>query len=191
MIDLRVVYRRIVDSFWRKRRHIHSPESPSILALAAIGTDWPHYRKAFASDGSLRDILILDTTIAHWQAFIAFLQAGSYPLRFTSNGVACPLPPALTDLFSQWASHTPLLAIDVCGITLVCHFFAENTIELDFIPGYIHDADTARILLTFMQEIATALSRPIRLTPENEPDDPLFDYHPQTDIWFSHLGKGT
>ena len=144
---------------------------------------WEEYKIEFSHDGSLRDIYILDAEMSDWQHFIEFLKAGHYPVRFSLNGEQIDLPEKSAVIFQKRDVIIPLLTIDVDGLTVNCHFFQDNEIEMDIDPREVTSELKAHILFEFMQKIAEAIGKPIRITPENLSNKVIFEYEPRTGVF--------
>jgi hypothetical protein len=56
----------------------------------------------------------------------------------------------------------------VHGIDLACHFFAQNEIELDLVPGAVRTPEQADGLRRFLGGLADLLDREVLLTGEKE-----------------------
>jgi hypothetical protein len=133
--------------------------------------NWSEYKREFSWDGSWRDIYVLNTKIDDWQDFINLLRNSEFPV----DG----LPDDLPSIFSD-AEIRPLLTINVGGVTLNCHFFRTEEIELDLDPREVTEVEKANELFRFMEAIGCALRKPVRMTPENLKDRPIFEFWPET-----------
>jgi hypothetical protein len=114
-----------------------------------------------------------------WHDFLKFVNSTRYRLSFQINGTPARMPSDATTLFST--DTQPLLQIHVGGVTLNCHFFLEDEIELDLDPHELtHDHDGARAdsILVFMAALGEALRKPVLMTAENAPDAVIFRYDP-------------
>ena len=129
------------------------------------------YEEAFVRDGSHRDLYVRSTSLNDWHDFLKFLNSTGYRLSLQTDGTPTRVPSDVTPLFS---ADTPrLLQIYLGGITLNCHFFLEDEIELDLDPEELTDDDDdskADAILAFMVELGEALRKPVLMTAENAPD---------------------
>jgi len=134
--------------------------------------NWQQYKAEFLCDGSYRDIYVLD-----------FLRSSGIPHHFCGEDK----PELLNDLsvyFKERDQHGSLiLSIDVDSVILNCHFFIESEIEFDLDPKEITDESKAVAVFGFMEIVSEVLSLPIRMTPENMDQTPIFEYTPRKSIW--------
>jgi hypothetical protein len=141
---------------------------------------WQDLKSAFAVDGSLRDLYILDTTVEDWQRLLDFLASSGYPTRLTEHDETAPLPRRADDI--PWATEdgVAVLEVDIGGPVLLCHFFSVDEIEFDFEPGEVTSPAHLAALVVFMQRVSSKMRKPIRLSPENESEIALLEYDPRT-----------
>lgn len=131
----------------------------------------------FVVDGSWRDIYVFATTIADWDSVLAWLQK-RFPgaLEFSIDSKEALMPESMEEILRLREEASPLLQVNLAGLTLNCHFFADYEIELDLDPRELTD-DAFRALLGFMRELGELLRPNVYLTPENSPKIPLLVYH--------------
>jgi len=148
---------------------------------------WSQYKKEFAWDGSWRDVYVLNTSIADWQALLELVKSSAYQCEFTIDGHPEPLPEDVRDILScWWADHAPLLIFEIGGIPLYCHFFSEDEIEFDLDPRDMTQEEKAGALFEFMKSLSLALGLRVRMTPENMREEPIFEYDPEAGVWSYH-----
>ena len=145
--------------------------------------DWQQYKAEFLSDGSWRDIYVLDADVTIWQRLLDFLRSSNIQHHFGGEDK----PEYLNDLgtyFKERGQHGSLiLSIDIYGVILNCHFFIESEIEFDLDPKEITDESKAVAVFEFMEMVSEALTLPIRMTPENMDETPIFEYSPGKRAW--------
>ncbi|MCB0153960.1 MAG: hypothetical protein KDF65_04120, partial [Anaerolineae bacterium] len=112
--------------------------------------------------------------------FVDFLSESEYQVTFLVDKIASPLPTRVDFIFDQL--ERPLLSIVVSGVTLNCHFFTIEEIELDLDPREVDDESKLRELLYFISRLGGVLEKEIKITPENVPDVPLFIFTPERGI---------
>jgi hypothetical protein len=158
--------------------------------------DWQEAKAAFDWDGSLRDIYIVDTDRGDWERLLAFLGSSRWPWRFTIGGEPAQLPADVATLLSDQGpaseyQNSPLLSLDVAGVTLHCHFFWPKEIEFDLDPRQVVSAESLSAVLDFMATLGRRLDRPVVLTPENLPQRPYFRFDPdrQSIIYVPYAGR--
>ena len=141
---------------------------------------WTKYKNEFEWDGSLLDLYTLDIHISHWQRLIELLQ-GTYSTIFTADGNVTSMPKDVADIFHLREEKNVLMAIELDGIQINCHFFTEDEIEFDIDPREISTEEKATRLFEFMQIIGKTLQKEVILTPENLQGEVIFKYVPETD----------
>jgi hypothetical protein len=136
------------------------------------------YEEALESDGSLRDLYVLSTSLNDWHEFLRFVKSSRYPFSFHINSAPAPMPKDAAAALSISPNAKALLQIDLGGVALNCHFFHEADIELDIDPREIVDDAKVDAVLAFMTEMGKALKKEVRMTPENCPETIIFRYDP-------------
>jgi hypothetical protein len=166
--------------------------APSTIAAmdgrdSSLPVPWSQLQAALKPDGSLRDIVVLDTTMEDWERAYRFVRG-----LFTSGDARLvpdpdPLPKSILDVFALTASDTmPKLGIHLGDVRLNCHFFGEREIEFDVWPSDVSTEARAELLLTFMDGLATAVGRPVHLTEENVHEWRWLTFDPGTGAWTTH-----
>jgi hypothetical protein len=145
--------------------------------------EWQKYKDEFTWDGSWRDVYVLNTNVTIWQQFLDFLRSSGIPHSFGGEDNADFLGD-LEAYFKERSEHGSLiLSIDINGVFLNCHFFIETEIEFDLDPREVRDEDKANGVFNFMEILSETLSLPIRMTPENMEETPIFEYTPEDRTW--------
>ena len=140
---------------------------------------WSNCERDFEPDGSLRDIYVLETSLADWERLLQALPS-TYQLHFQSGDLET-LPSTASEAFRLAQVQGALLKIDAEGIKVHCHFFWDRDIEFDVDPKEIASEREFRSLVSFMRFTGQALGKPVRLTPENLQEHRILEYHPATD----------
>jgi hypothetical protein len=160
---------------------------------------WPELRLAFIDDGSLRDIVVPDTSEADWRRALDFLRARGRDAGTQLTTEPEPLPERVQDIFGLWDEQSVCLRFVTNLLDIKCHFFGPGQIELDVHPGQLATPDAAAALLVFMRELGEAVGRRVLFTDENR-HDPMWvwlTYDPTTRAWAKGqrfdvtLGPGT
>ncbi len=145
--------------------------------------DWSKYKDEFACDGSLRDVYVLNTNVVIWKQFLDFLKSSGIHHSFRGEDST----EYLADLAAYFKERSELgsliLSIDVNGVIINCHFFTETEIEFDLDPKEVTGEDKANSVFQFMEIVSETLSLPVRLTPENTEETPIFEYTPRDHTW--------
>lgn len=126
------------------------------------------------ADGSLRDVYCSPCTSEHWEAFLRF--ADMYESVYSFEGEVGRIPSIDSIFTNREGSH--LLALRVGSAQVNCHFFVPEELELDIDPKEVRDDAQHDRMMEFLFELATAIGLPVRLTPENRPDQPFFTVDP-------------
>ncbi|WP_455203710.1 hypothetical protein [Kaarinaea lacus] len=138
---------------------------------------WDDYKNEFDADGGLRDIYVNDTSLKDWQRFVDYLRKTEARLEYFVDNEVQALPAQIDEIF-QSREHARLLSIDLGGVSLNCHFFVLDQIELDFDPGDIRSEAQAKVVFRLMSTVARVLDKVVILTYENEDQQPVFKYQP-------------
>lgn len=133
----------------------------------------------WACDGSLRDIYVHRTTLADWQRLLD--RAESLGAKYAFNGLNATLPSAIDIFNNRSGSHS--LTFDVDKVSLHCHFFVAEEIEIDINPREIESAAQHEAVLDFVATLATALGKPASITPEDSPQAPFAVFLPKACVW--------
>lgn len=141
---------------------------------------WTDYKTEFEWDESGRDLYIPATTVDDWQRLLDYLSTSQYDLEYSVEDEETPLPSDVRRIFGLKSDASGFLCVDVHGIPLNCHFFAETEIELDLDPRDVDTEGKLDELFEFMSEVGRLLEKPVLLTPENTHNKPLFRFDPQT-----------
>jgi hypothetical protein len=142
--------------------------------------DWEAQYALFTWDGSWRDLYVLNTDIGDWQRLVDHLRQKANQLTFSIDGTPLPLPPTVEAIFAVYDYASPLLCIALDHVYVNCHFFCIEQIEFDIDPRAIKDAASFELLVGFMTEVGTTLSKEVCLTPENVQEYVLLRYNPAT-----------
>ena len=139
---------------------------------------WTDVAEAFSWDGSWRDVYVLEADLTVWNKFLGSVPIWSWTYRYSANGEPSALPTTLTDFARQLATSA-CLEINVGGISLNCHFFAEAQLELDLDPRQVQGQGDLDRLVGFMTRLAQSVGRPAVLTPENLPATAVISVDPE------------
>lgn len=131
-------------------------------------------------DGGLRDVLLLETTAAEWQAAFATVVDGPWPTQLKLNDVEAE---SVRDTDVRELLHgeeTALLSVDVAGAIFNCHFFGDNEIEFDVWPTEVTHANFEEVL-RFIRAVAVASNRNAYFAHESGPPGSIFGYRLDAD----------
>ena len=150
---------------------------------------WTKVSEDFAFDGSWRDVVVTETSIADWQAALDALRISRFRTKYTVVGSEAPLPASATDAFAPAsateafarADSATMLRVFAGPVELVCHFFTVHEIEFDLDPRELTDQEALDDVVAFMALLADACSKPVLLTPENAHEVPILRLRPGCD----------
>jgi hypothetical protein len=142
------------------------------------------FADAFYVDGSLRDIIVSNTTIDDWEKLYDELKAGQYDLTYECGG-SHSLAPNVREIFVKRGMHDtcPALSLKLGANTLNCFFRCEEEIEFDLAPRDVSSEEEVWRITDFMRTVGKRLGKDVCLTEENAHDFELIRYrHEEDDI---------
>jgi len=147
--------------------------------------DWSQLAPDFQADGSLRDIYVLRTSLSDWALVWRALMASPDRLSFSIDGEAAELPLDIKEIFGLRDAHSIMASFAVGNQRLNCHFFDEGEIEFDLDPRHVNGLADVEPVVQFIVMLGRAVSKEVRLTPENAQDLIIARYDPVRDevIW--------
>lgn len=124
-------------------------------------------------DGSWRDIYVLDTTWEDWRKWILLVNQ-TYEVTFY-NGLTQQVEIGINAeaVFSYLTGKTDLInsaTIKLEGITIKCHFFTDEEIEIDIDPREIVLIEDHNLLINYMTTVSICLNKPVIMTAESSQD---------------------
>ncbi|MCU7615605.1 hypothetical protein NZ698_00225 [Chryseobacterium sp. PBS4-4] len=136
--------------------------------------DWKYLKEEiYFSDGSLRDIYVLNTSREDWQKWIDFVN-GNYEIEFhycdhkgnrlTSKKIISKY------VFNSWDrinDFTNDATISIEGVIVKCHFFGEEEIENDIDPNEVKTLEDHYLIINYLKSISKILNKEVILTLEN------------------------
>ncbi len=145
---------------------------------------WNDIKWIFEPDGSLRDSYVQEASIDDWEKLIDLLN-NRYSLQVTiaeSETIMNQIDKVhavkyLTDKSGETKSIR--VKVDLKKISMTCHFFLPDQIELDIDPNEVKSIQDFQIIEKFMEEVSKILNNQVTLTGENSPEFPLakINYH--------------
>jgi hypothetical protein len=155
----------------------------SDLRWSEVREDW--------EDGSnvLRDIYVLSTTEDDWQRVLDLVRASGWPSSYTEGDNPAPLPTKVGEIFERTSGLSVLLRIwPTEGVAIHCHFFVPDEIEFDVSPREVTGQTQLDAVCGFVRAIGKALDKPVLVTWESTPSEPIMRYQPGTDAIDRVLG---
>ncbi len=139
---------------------------------------WHDLEGEFNFDGSWRDVVVLHTNMADWQAVLEAIRLSSMEVRYSVANEVVPLPAQVHDAFPEAGFCDRLLQVRVGTAWLHCYFFEEETIEFDLDPREFGSQTGIQHILLFMALLACATKKTVALTPENSHSTPNIEVEP-------------
>ncbi len=135
---------------------------------------WQDCAKAFNVDGSLRDIYVQDTTVVDWEVFLGAVSTMTTNLFV--DGEPLPLPTEVKEIYRDNEKKSFLLEIHLGQVTVNCHFFTKDEIELDIDPAQVTTQTELDSIVAFLAVVGRALGKDVMLTDENLPSSIWFTF---------------
>ncbi|MYN00822.1 hypothetical protein GTP41_01790 [Pseudoduganella sp. DS3] len=130
-------------------------------------------------DGSLRDVYLTGVDIHGWERFIQY--ASAYRLTYKADGEDAAFP-GLGEVFRRIdTSHC--LSIWIDDVSVNCHFFQDDEIELDVDPGEILGETEHAALLKFVAGASNAVGVSAIITPEGSQGSPFLAFDTKRQTW--------
>jgi len=123
---------------------------------------WAECRDDFVPEGSLRDIYILDGSLAAWNALLNIARACD--AGFFIDGEEAPLPEDAAHALTARKSASVLLSLDWQGLVLNAHFFTEEEVELDLDPKEVTDQRSLDNLCSFLAKLSEMTNQEVIVT---------------------------
>ena len=126
----------------------------------------------YYSDGSLRDIYVLDSTIEDWKKWIGFINE-NYQVKFkyfdNQGNKKIESKINFYEVSKYWNNYENSISAEflVGEVLLKCYFFSSDEIENDFFPEEVKSLEQHYLILDYLKSISKILNKEIILTPEN------------------------
>ena len=133
--------------------------------------------KNLRKDGALRDIYVLETNIEHWRKLFKILTS-AYKSEYYVDGSVKQIPASVDEVFDLRGSASPLMRFQVAGVTVACHFFCFEQIELDFDAREVNSETAFEGLISVLKLIGDGLNKRTIMTYENDEQNPFVSYEP-------------
>ncbi len=141
---------------------------------------WNEVSHIFEVDGSLRDILVRETSVSDWNKLISLSQQLG-KVSYQSDGEDTGLPSAANLLDDK--EHAHCMKIDLGGPVANTHFFDYVEIELDLDPREVGSQAALDKVLNFCSKLSLELERDVAITEESNPEAILLSYSFQRRCW--------
>jgi hypothetical protein len=142
------------------------------------------FADAFFVDGSLRDIIVSNTTIDDWESMYREFTVREFDMIFEC-GDSNTLPQNLSKFLEIRGPHDqcPRLRVIAGANKFSCFFYCQDEIEFDLNPRDVTSEDEFLKVIDFMRTIGACLAKDVILTEESAHDYVLIRYrHEEDDI---------
>jgi len=136
--------------------------------------NWKSIEEYFKPDGALRDIYIYDANIELWNFFLNFVTS-NFSFIFQYQDVERKTLLSYEEIKKFQNDNPIVLKILLDKISINCHFFCEDEIELDIDPKEI-DENNYNSLILFIENIGFNLNRNVIITDENSKESIFLTY---------------
>ncbi len=136
--------------------------------------DWKYLKdNVYFSDGSLRDIYVLNSSRADWIKWIDFVN-DNYKIDFnyfndkgepTHNNKILYEP-----IFNTWDGISNIIVdstVHIDDVLIKCYFFSEEEIENDIEPSEVKSLENHNRIMDYLKSISKILNKEVILTIEN------------------------
>ena len=126
----------------------------------------------YYSDGSLRDIYVLDSTIEDWKKWIDFINE-NYQVKFkyfdNQGNKKIESKINFYEVSKYWNNYENSISAEflVGEVLLKCYFFSVDEIENDFFPEEVKTIEQHNLIIEYLKSISKILNKEVILTPEN------------------------
>ena len=142
---------------------------------------WHDVPQIFEVDGSLRDILVRETSVSDWDKLIS-LSFKLGDVSYQSDGEDALLPTSATKLLVS-KEYAHCMKVDLGGPVANAHFHTSEEIELDLDPREIGSQASLDKVLDFCSKLSLALERDVAITEESDPEKNLLSYSFEQRSW--------
>lgn len=126
----------------------------------------------YYSDGSLRDIYVLDSTIEDWKKWIDFINE-NYQVKFeyfdNQGNKKIESKINFYEVSKYWNNYENSISAEflVGEVLLKCYFFSIDEIENDFFPEEVKTIEQHNLIIEYLKSISKILNKEVILTAEN------------------------
>ena len=149
-----------------------------------MSLDWTDYSAQFEDQGTLRNIIVLGTTVGDWQKMFDWIRTSEYPLEYLIDGEPSTFPVTVQEAFATVGEDTYSYSFDIEGLPVHGMVYSERfaeEIEMDIEPVNVMTQDEFDHLIAFMQNLSNELKKPVMLTHEMNRDEVILEIEPEAD----------
>jgi hypothetical protein len=130
------------------------------------------------TDGSLRDVLVLETTVEQSDQFLNYVRPMIRQGDFLLGPEVVDLPASYEEILEMQVDEMALLMIPVGRSTVNCHFLDTSELDLNIRPSECNDEESWSALSCFLQGLADAVQGDVLVTAENKPESVYMRFKP-------------
>lgn len=143
---------------------------------------WNDVAEWFASDCSSLEAYVLDASETDWQRAIDLVRSQGWRFDYTVEDHSLPLPQQVAEIFARTCEAFVNMRIwPAPNLRVNTHFFSEDEVVFDFDRDDLQGQHQLDLLCCFMRSLGRHLGKPVRVTPEDNPQHPLIIYSPTED----------
>jgi len=131
-------------------------------------------------DGSLRDVLIRNTTRDSYEELCNLLLRQGIRHEILMDGKTINIFEAIAEFDKGTDRLFPFIRFYIGEICLVCHFFEEGEIEIDFRPNDIKTVSDWESILDVLHILSSHFQQAIAIYAENVHDRKLYEIKTQS-----------
>jgi hypothetical protein len=125
-------------------------------------------------DGSLRDVLIQNTSRESYRELCVLLGHEKIPYEIEIDGIATDIETAIAEFDKGHERRLPLIRFFLNDICFVAHLFSEQEIEIDFVPNDVKSAEAWLRIVDVLSKMGSYFQQRIFIYEENVREEPLF-----------------
>ncbi len=126
--------------------------------------------KVYYLDGSLRDIIVSNTTKDDWKIWVDFINKNYKTSFYVYETEKATDKIDYSKMLDYWNGKTDcaaMITIYLDNIIIKCNFFDPQEIENDIAPKEFISIADHKLLMTYMKGLSKVLNKKVILTPEN------------------------
>jgi hypothetical protein len=123
-------------------------------------------KRFFYQDGSLRDILLIDTNYSDWKLLLTYFRQNFWDFALFIDGEITFKDFNIEEIFEIKKDSNVYLNLKFHGITISGYFYKSREIVFDISPKEVESEETVLCVIDFMKQVARITNKIAILTPE-------------------------
>lgn len=148
------------------------------------GVLWDEVKDWFDPEvnGVLPDVWVEDTSIADWQSVLDLVRSAGWRHEYAVGGRSAQLPVRALDILDRPDDETVELRVwPAEGMLAIFRMYAVEQVDLDVDLRELQGQDRLDLLCEFLRALGRTLGKPVVLTAEGCPANPLLGFVPAAD----------